>query len=394
MREYVNLFMDIAEALLKSGAEIYRVEETLMRLGSAYGAYRTDVFAITSNIELTMVFKAEQYTLVRRIRSSGSDFTRLNALNTLARAACKSRLSAEEIRNSLNKINAGRLSPYKKCAGGFLGASAFSVFFGGSLWDALVAGLIGVFISVIMLLGAKKISSRAAMYVLCSLPAGFLSCLAAAVFGLSADKIIIGVIMLMIPGLAVTNSVRDMLVGDTLSGLLRLIQSIIETIMIAGCFLVALRATGLAVTHSQAADGYEQLIPALLGSLGFALMSNVERKYLFASTIGGLLAWLLFIFAENILGFGTIMCAFIASFASELAAEGLARIYKAPATVFLLGLVIPMVPGGALFNFFSTLIAGDAAYAGYGISLLLMLGGITLGIGVAASLVAYANKRL
>ena len=52
-----------------------------------------------------------------------------------------------------------------------------------------------------------------------------LTCRRCAVF--SADKILIGVIMLLIPGVATTNSARDMLVGHTISGLLRLAESLL-----------------------------------------------------------------------------------------------------------------------------------------------------------------------
>ena len=54
------------------------------------------------------------------------------------------------------------------------------------------------------------------------------------------DMILIGDIMLLIPGLAMTNAIRNLLVGDTISGAVRLAESLIWAAALAGGFMVAL----------------------------------------------------------------------------------------------------------------------------------------------------------
>ena len=78
-------FLNIGEMMLASGAEIKRVEDTLIRLGTAYGAIKMNVFVITSSIVVTMAFEnGEELTQTRRIMYElGTDFTRLEALKRI-----------------------------------------------------------------------------------------------------------------------------------------------------------------------------------------------------------------------------------------------------------------------------------------------------------------------
>ena len=89
-KEFLRIFLDMGEALLSSGAEIFRVEDTLNRMGYACGATQMNVFVITSSIVITMEFPGEgARTQTRRIRESyGNDFTKLEQLNDLSRRFC------------------------------------------------------------------------------------------------------------------------------------------------------------------------------------------------------------------------------------------------------------------------------------------------------------------
>ena len=82
--------LDMGQMLLLCGAEINRVEDTMTRLGRAYGAKKVDIFAITSDIVLTILFEdGVELTQTRRIRKSSSfDFVKLEQLNALSRKIC------------------------------------------------------------------------------------------------------------------------------------------------------------------------------------------------------------------------------------------------------------------------------------------------------------------
>ena len=86
--------LDIGQAMLQSGAEVSRVEDSLRRICLAYGAERADVFTITSNIMVTMY--SRQYgalTQIRRVAGQQYDLHRLELLNQIGRASCRERVS-------------------------------------------------------------------------------------------------------------------------------------------------------------------------------------------------------------------------------------------------------------------------------------------------------------
>ncbi len=120
--------------MLGSGAEISRVEDTLIRIASAYGAVHVDAFVITSIISLSIEFSDTDFvTETRRIYSStGTDFYRLEDLNALSRRICREKISPEEFHDALNAI-ASLKKPFPLILiGSILAAGSFTVFFGGT----------------------------------------------------------------------------------------------------------------------------------------------------------------------------------------------------------------------------------------------------------------------
>ena len=242
----LDCMLEMGELLLDAGAEISRTEDTLTRMGLAYGALRMDVFVITSIISITMEFAdGEAVTETRRIRSNGSnDFYRLEALNSHSRSCCAAPLPVAELRERLDKVAAGRKPFSVILIGSVLAASGFAVFFGGSIWDGLAAGVFAVAICLLQERLGRTELNTVAFNLLISLLIGLgVGLLAALLPALHMDKILIGDIMLLIPGLAMTNAIRNMLTGNTISGVVRLAESLIWAGALAGGFMVAMLIT-------------------------------------------------------------------------------------------------------------------------------------------------------
>ena len=92
--------------LLADGADVRRVEQTLTRMGLAYGAVRMDVFVITSSIVLTMCFPDEtSVTQTRRIEKSAvTDFRKLEAINAISRSYCEKPFPVQELADRLHHV--------------------------------------------------------------------------------------------------------------------------------------------------------------------------------------------------------------------------------------------------------------------------------------------------
>ena len=239
----LDCLLEMGELLLDAGAEISRVEDTLSRMGTAYGAQRMDVFVITSIISMTMEFPGQEaLTETRRIRANGqTDFYRVEKLNSLSRACCAEPLPLTELRCQLDEIAAGHKPFAAVFWGSILVGGSFALFFGGTLWDSLAAAMFAAAICILQdRLGRTQINA-AAFNLLISLLIGLgVGLVTALVPALHMDKILIGDIMLLIPGLAMTNAIRNMLLGDTISGAVRLAESLIWAAALAGGFMVAL----------------------------------------------------------------------------------------------------------------------------------------------------------
>ncbi|MBR3475487.1 MAG: threonine/serine exporter family protein [Oscillospiraceae bacterium] len=243
--QYVLLdcMLEMGELLLDCGAEITRVEDTLSRMGKAYGANRVDVFVIPSLVSITLNFpETTPVTETKRITSTGStDFYRMEKLNALSRECSREPLPLDELRARLDHVAAGHKPFAVVFWGSVLGGGGFAVFFGGSLWDGLAGAVFGAGICLLQYALGRTQLNVVASNLIVSLLAGLaIGITANLIPGLQMDKIMIGDIMLMIPGLAMTNALRNMLVGNTISGTMRLAESLIWAAALAGGFMVAL----------------------------------------------------------------------------------------------------------------------------------------------------------
>lgn len=128
------------------------------------------------------------------------------------------------------------------------------------------------------------------------------------------------------------------------------------------------------------AKNYSLIISGAIGTLGFCLFFKIRRDKLIYGCIGGLLTSLFFCICSD-LGLSVLMRNLIPTIVGTLYAEVIARIVKAPTTVFLIPAVIPLTPGGTLYYTMSAIVEGDMVKAQkQGEITLLVALGIAVGI--------------
>lgn len=137
-----------------------------------------------------------------------------------------------------------------------------------------------------------------------------------------------------------------------------------------------------------------QLVSALLGSLGFSLIFNAENKHLLLAALGGLLAWGVYLFCMRFSWMGVMMSTVIASAISQIYSEFLARIFKAPTTVFVIPAVVPLIPGGSLYNtMYSAVIKDWVQFRYYGVQTLWGTLGIAIGLSFVSGILYIAANH-
>ena len=352
----IDLASDLGYELAMSGAETFRVEESVSRVLSAYGL-NAEVFAIPNYLIVTVLTKKGlPITRMRRIGSHGNDLDSVERLSALSRSFCLHTPAPQEAQQQLADTLANRraYSPAMLGLGNFLGAFGFCLFFGGSVPDALCAGVCGLLVGLVTeVLGKRRVSQ-------------FFSTIAAAFFmawlayGLGVaricqrtDAVIIGALMILVPGLLFTNAMRDIIYGDTNSGLNRVVQVFLVAAAIAlgtaGAWNLSSLLWGMPV--SQIAVSYAigvQCLFAALGCVGFSILFNIHGPGVILCTIGGGLSWLVYRVAGE-LGCGDIVCYFWSALFASVYSETMARVRKYPAISYLVVSIFPLIPGAGVY---------------------------------------------
>lgn len=227
--------MHAGSILLMSGAETYRVEETVVRIFEAYGVKESNCFVLPTGIFSSFVYEGKNYSSVRRIKHRSTDLHRIDTVNDLARSVVRDQMSLEELQQRLDVIdNDSSYSNQTMILFAAISACFFALFFEGSLMDALAALMIGGIVKILLIqLNKEDINS----FFVTALGGGLTAALAILFvrlgIGNNADTISISVLMLMVPGLAITNAIRDTIAGDLTSGVSRAIEAILIAVSLA-----------------------------------------------------------------------------------------------------------------------------------------------------------------
>ncbi len=242
----LGLTAEIGYQLMDSGAEIYRVEESMQRLLLSYGVSTGEVFAIPNCIIVSLTADgAHPLTQLRRVKPHSTDIDQLERYNDLCRRLCRETPPLDDALRQVQAIVRTRRewSLPVRLAGYFLGCGMFSLFFGGGGRDGLCGGLCGILVGLCLTLtsylGANPFFRTIAAAAVSALAAvGLTAC----GLGQQQDKIIIGALMALVPGIAITNAMRDFMAGDMVSGLNRTVEALLTGAAIA---LGAAMALGL-----------------------------------------------------------------------------------------------------------------------------------------------------
>ena len=245
----LGLVGEMGYRLMESGAEIYRVEESIRRLLQAYGVEQGEVFAIPNCIIISLTSpQGEPLTQIRRMPAHGTDIYLLEQYNGLCRKLCSQAPPFDDALEQMADIRRNhRVYPlWIQLLAYFLGCGMFSLFYGGSPADGVCGGLCGVVIGLCLTL----ISRLGANLFFKTVAGGAASALAAVLLtglglGENLDRIIIGALMALVPGIAITNAMRDIMAGDMVAGISKGAEALLIGAAIALGTALSLGLTGM-----------------------------------------------------------------------------------------------------------------------------------------------------
>lgn len=397
--EVLDVAMEVGVNLLRCGAEIRRVEDTITYISKAYGATEVNVFAIPSLIIATIVFEGRTYTTkVKRNYSITTDLFRLEKYNKLSRKISKEKPSLQEVREEVEYIeNIKDYNTFILYLGAIISAGCFAIFFGGTILDGVAAGIVAIFMTLFLRFEFIKFNQFVRI-LLCSLIGGLFSVLMCLIgIGDNLSYVMSGAIMIVIPGLAIGTSIRDIMSSDVISGSVRLLEAIVISAAVAAGFSIFAKIYAGNITLNSNANWLVMLISGGIASVGYGIVFNNKYKHLPIVGVGALLATLTYLIANELAAnsFVAVMCGTI--FATLLA-ELLARLLKSPTTVFLIPAIIPFVPGARLFFMMYSLLNSDMVLAKSNFNELMLASlGIAVGTilaGVFAQIIIKSIKKI
>lgn len=384
----MNLAIHIGYDLAMCGAETFRIEDTITRILDSYGV-ASEVFAIPNYLIVTISKdEGEPLTRMRRIGYHGTDLDMVENLNGLSRAICNRHPSPKEALQWLDIVH-GKKKEYPFATlllGHFLGAMGFSILFGCSPSDMVFSGLCGIIIGLVN----RNMQRLKVNPFFSTIACAFF--MAVAAYGLNVsgvvqnpDTVNIGALMILVPGLLFTNAMRDIIYGDTNSGVNRIVQVFLIAVAIALGTASALKLITY-LFHAPAAAptvSYPlavQCIAAFVGCIGFALQYNIHGPGGLLCALGGALAWAVYCIVIA-LGFSELLAYFFAAAFAAVYAEIMARIRKYPAISYLVVSIFPFIPGAGIYYSMTYAVEGEMSMFAYrGLYTAAIAGVIAVGI--------------
>ena len=389
----LDLTTDLGYELAMSGAETYRVEESINRILATYGI-KAEVFAIPNCLTVSIETpEGKPMTRMRRIGFHGNDLDGVERYSGLSRAICNRKPAPEDARIWLEKVR-GMKRTYSMpmyLLGNFLGAAGFGVFFGGNLIDGLFAGVCGILVGLV----SKFMDKLKANPYFSTISSSFLMALLAyilASMGIvhNPDMAIIGALMILVPGLLFTNAMRDIIYGDTNSGTNRVVQVLLIAAAIAlgtaaawsvDASIFGELTTVATLDHS----ALVQCLAAMVGCYGFAILFNIHGPGSLLCVLGGTMTWAVYLAALELSGSSLAAYFWSALFASVYS-ELMARIRKYPAISYLCVSIFPLIPGAGVYYTMNYAVRGDmATFGSQGMFTAATAGAIAVGIMLAAT---------
>lgn len=332
--------------LLKNGAEIFRVQETMTRILCAYGVTDNNVYVISNGIFATEGEGTEHaLSLVRHVPLGGVNLSRIDAVNAISREICEGRWTTDEAEALLTR--AETLTPEKPLTHVFacaLGAASFCSLFGGSLLDSAAAFPIGLLLQIYLFAAQKRPLRLHAVYL--GQRVGDAT-QRASLRSLSRAQRVVG---------GHRRHCADGAGRDVHHIHPRVFQRRLslrrDPLHLRDADCRVHRAGRVRRRHAAGLHGRDcavtgQVLAAFLGVLSFAVLFHAPRRSYLACAVCGAVAWGCYLLAAPL---GLFLATTLAAIALTLLSRMLSIAMKMPSTVFIVTGIFPLVPGAGIYH--------------------------------------------
>lgn len=240
--EIIDVCLLAGKIILESGAETHRVEDTMTRIAAAFGRNESHSFSTPTAIIFSLDGKHPSSRLIRISRRS-TDLSKVALVNSISRAIANKELTLDEAYAKLKELEGKNLAYpiWVQIFAACISSGCFTIMFNGEwhdfIWACLAGGLgFACMLWVNQLLEVRFFAEFMASFLI-GVVAFFMVRLG---LGWELDKIIIGAVMPLVPGLLITNSAQDLITGHLVSAQTKLVEAGLTSIAIGVGIVVAM----------------------------------------------------------------------------------------------------------------------------------------------------------
>ena len=225
------------EIMLSSGAETYRVEDTMYHILNTSNSDSTEALALMTGIVVTVNdgSLAQPITMMKTINDRTTNMSNIIKVNDISRKYCGGQITLEEAYQALGKVRGKQYNRtiYNLATAGI--ATGFAIMLGGRMQEVATAAIVGLLLATIITLGKIAKWNGIVIHTLSGIGIAMLTlvCKEFVVLDLDKDIVMISAVMPIVPGVAITNAIRDTLQADYLSGCARILEAFLTAASVA-----------------------------------------------------------------------------------------------------------------------------------------------------------------
>lgn len=240
-QEILDICLTAGRLMIEGGSEMYRVEDTMLRIARNAGVEDPRVFATPTCVFMSL--DGGDLSQMKQIRDRNINLELVDRVNQLSRLFAAKKIDITELRERI--IQAAKAPSFPMwlqiIGAAVLSATLMVLFMDNYDWvdfpGAAIVGAVGfwAYCEFKKYTKVRFLSELIAAMVM-GLLAVILNYLDPAVI---IDHILIGALMTLVPGLALTNALRDLFMGDLLSGIVRMCEATLSALALgAGVGLI------------------------------------------------------------------------------------------------------------------------------------------------------------
>ncbi|MBR1470213.1 MAG: threonine/serine exporter family protein [Lachnospiraceae bacterium] len=371
----IDVVLEAGEILIESGAEIYRVDETMQHFAKVLQIAEFESCIVNQGIMGSGRNRhGELVAKVAMVSETKVHLGKLEAVNDLSRSLKpEEHPPLEKIAEKLQEIdNKPEAKVQYTLLAFFLGAGGLSYAIGIPLLDAFLAALCGMVLGLFLRFINKHIHTRFLVTILGSAVVTLIAhLLHLQTFGGHAGLTILGTLMLMVPGAVFVNSVREFSQNNYTTGISLLMAALLTGISIAVGVAAVSEVLPFAeqITDSfngrvdSVWEGILRVIAAGIGTIAFSYLYHAPRRYFKDLCLLAAASWTIYLCLVQFTGLVPVAVFAAATFVS-LCSRRLSVVRKCPMTIFLSTSIFPLMPGLSLYRGIYYLLIGvnDLAY--------------------------------